>query len=137
MSSIKTTSTKNDSKDFIDNLENEAQRADCMVLFDMMHRITKAEPVLWSHGTVGFGSFDYKGKTTSGSWYKTGFAPRKNNLSIHVFYGFDKNPDVMERLGKHKTGKSCLYVNKLADIDLDVLEEIITEAYVNFKGFDA
>lgn len=91
-----------------------------------MKKLTKKEPKLWSHGTIGFGEYEYKGKSgRSGTWYPTGFAPRKGNISINFISGLGNHKALLKKLGKHKTGAGCLYINSLQDIDHKVLEELI------------
>jgi hypothetical protein len=91
-----------------------------------MRRITGEEPKMWGETIVGFGTQHYTYKSgREGDWFLAGFSPRKQNISIYLSYGFGEWEDLLSRLGKHKTGKACLYVNKLADIDTDVLEDLI------------
>jgi len=114
-------------KDFINTVENEQKRADAFELLAMMERITGEKAVMWGTNIVGFGSYSYKyasGRT--GDWPITGFSPRKTKLSIYVMTGFKDYPEIMEKLGRHKTGVSCLYIRKLEDVDLKLLEQLIT-----------
>jgi hypothetical protein len=91
-----------------------------------MKRVTGAEPRLWGAVMVGFGSYHYRYESgREGDWFVTGFSPRKGNLTLYIMAGFDRYPELLERLGKFKTGKSCLYVKKLADVDEQVLVELI------------
>lgn len=136
MSELKTKPTTDSIQDYLDAIENETQRKDCRVLFDLMKKVTNQPPEVWGHGTIGFGRFAYESKSgRKGEWYKVGFAARKANISIHIMLGFDKTPELMERLGKYKTGKGCLYVKTLDDIDLKALEELIEKGYTDFTGF--
>lgn len=126
MSDLKTKVTEASVKDYIDALKDEQQKKDCKELLKMMKSITKAKPKLWSHGAIGFGTYTYKGASgRTGEWYTTGFSPRKQNISIMLVSGFGHNKDLLEKLGKHKTGGGCLYVKKLEDIDKKVLEQLI------------
>ena len=92
----------------------------------MMKKITKKEPKLWSQGTVGFGDYAYKGKSgREGVWYQTGFAPRKGNISLYFLSGVQNHKALLTKLGKHKLGVGCLYINSLKEIDQKVLEELV------------
>jgi hypothetical protein len=126
MADLKTRPTSVSVDEFIGAIADERVRAECSVLHDLMKEITGEEPQLWMNNTVGFGTYHYRYPTgQEGDWYTTGFAPRKANLTIYIMSGFPQHADLMARLGKHSTGKSCLYVKKLEDIDLDVLRELI------------
>lgn len=126
MAELKTKVTEESVKDYIDAIEDVQQKKDCKQLLKLMKTITKAQPKLWSHGAIGFGTYKYKGASgRTGEWYMTGFSPRKQNISIMLVSGFGHNKDLLKKLGKHKTGGGCLYVKKLEDIDTKVLEELI------------
>jgi hypothetical protein len=121
--------------DFLNNLENKQKRKDCFSLLTMMQELTKEEPVLWGGSMVGFGQIHYKyASGHEGDWFKAGFAPRKQNISLYVM-SYDKSgyADLLAKLGKHKTGAACLYVNKLSDIDLNILREIIRHTIIQCK----
>ena len=117
---------------FIENVENEGRRDDAKVLLEIFGRITGEPPVMWGDSMIGFGSYDYAYDSGhSGSFFRSGFAPRKANMSLYVL-GCTSAPDkkarqqeLLDRLGPHKRGVSCLYVTRLNKIDLDVLEELI------------
>jgi len=112
--------------DFIAGIEHDQRRADCEAVLRVMKRVTKAPPKMWGTSIVGFGSYHYRyASGREGDWPLTGFSPRKQDLSLYLMAGFDEFPDLMARLGKFKTGASCLYVKRLADIDLKVLEQLI------------
>ena len=126
MSENKTQPTEIDPKEFISSVEHPTRRADGLVLLDLFSEVTGFEPVMWGPSLVGYGRYHYRYKTgREGDFLATGFSPRKANLSIHIMPGYQDYGEMLSRLGKHKTGASCLYVNKLADIDLDVLRELI------------
>lgn len=126
MSELKTRPTDQKVSQFIDAVEPDQKRQDCWTIVDMMRGITGSEPVMWGPSIVGFGTYTYINTTKKpAEWPITGFSPRKANLTIYVMPGFSQYDSLMEKLGKHSTGVSCLYVKKLADIDLGVLEEII------------
>lgn len=115
--------------DFINSVEDEQVRADCFEITKIMKQVTKAEPKMWGTSIVGFGSYHYKGKSgREGDWMLVGFSPRKQNLTLYIMAGFDRYDDLLKKLGKFTTGKSCLYIKKLADIDKKVLKELVTES---------
>ena len=107
-------------------IEDERKRADARTVAGIMRDATGDEPRMWGPGIVGFGSYHYKyASGREGDWMLTGFSPRARNLTLYIMSGFREYEDLLARLGKHKTGKSCLYVNKLDDVDLDVLRELV------------
>ena len=107
------------------NEQNEVRQADCRVLLEIFKEVTGCPPVMWGTSIIGFDQYHYKyASGREGDFMKTGFAPRKQNLSIYILTGFGVE-DLMKDLGKFKTGKSCLYVSKLSDINLDVLRKLI------------
>ena len=126
MSVNKTQPTKMAPKDFLNTVESERRRQDGLILLDLFGRVTGFNPVMWGPSIVGFGRYQYRyASGREGDFLATGFSPRKANLSIYIMPGYQDYGDILSRLGKHKLGKSCLYVNKLDDIDLDVLAELI------------
>lgn len=123
----KTVVTKTSPLTFLATVEPERRRADGLALLQLFNRTTGLKPKMWGPSIVGYGRYHYKYDSgREGELCLTGFSPRKSALAIYVMPGYQDLSDELARLGKHKTGKSCLYVNKLADIDLDVLEEIIS-----------
>jgi hypothetical protein len=134
MSEPKTKPTSASIDAFIAAVEDETRRADCLSVAGLMSRITGKPPVLWGSSIIGFDSYHYvyaSGRT--GDWPIVGFSPRKNDLTLYIMAGFDRYDDLMRRLGKHKTGKSCLYLKTLRDVDADVLEELIRESVAFMK----
>lgn len=124
---IKTKKTDASVSKFIDAVEDESKREDAYAVLRLMQKITKEEPKLWGTAIVGFGTYQYTyASGQQGDWPLVGFSPRKQNLTLYIMPGFDKYDDLMTKLGKHKTGKSCLYIKSLQDIDVKVLQEIIT-----------
>lgn len=114
---------------FIDAVDDEVKRKDCRVILDMMREITGEEPAMWGDSIVGFGSYHYVyASGREGDWPLTGFSPRKQNLTVYIMSGFSEYEALLARLGKHKTGKSCLYLNKLDDIDLPTLRKLIEKS---------
>ncbi len=124
---IKTKPTSASVEDFINSVPDEQKRKDSFVLMEMMKSATGEEPVLWSSSIIGFGNKRYKSPTTGREvdWLRIGFSPRKANLSLYVSIGIKEHAAALEKLGKHKTGVGCLYINKLEEIDLEVLKGII------------
>ena len=116
-------------EDFIAQVTPEQKRADSYVLLNMMKRISGLEPVLWSNGYIGFGMRRHKSETSGreADWMRLGFAPRKANFSVYFGSYIDTHTDALQQLGKHKTGLGCLYINKLADVRLEILEQMIEE----------
>lgn len=134
MSDLKTKPEKNNPNDFIAAVEPEQKRSDAEKLMEIMKRITGEKPVMWGPSIIGFGSYHYKYDSgREGDWFLTGFSPRKANLSIYIMAGFSQYEELMTKLGKHKTGASCLYLKKLDDIDLDVLEDLIKQSLIYMK----
>ena len=115
--------------DFINGIESEVRRRDCRTIMNIMKEVTGARPKMWGDSIVGFGSYHYKyASGREGDWFLTGLSPRKQNLTIYLMCGLEKESTLMKKLGKFKTGKSCLYIKKLEDIDLSILKKLITRA---------
>ena len=126
----KTVATNDDPAAFIARVEPEKKRNDAAELLGFFNRITGMKPKMWGPTMIGYGRYHYKYESgREGEFMLTGFSPRKQNLTVYVMpgYQFESMKEKLDRLGKHKLGKSCLYINKLADVDLDVLEEIVLE----------
>lgn len=116
-------------EDFLNTVSDEQIRADCFEIAKMMKQATKAEPKMWGSSIVGFGSYHYKGASgREGDWMLVGFSPRKQNLTLYIMAGFERYDELMKKLGKFSTGKSCLYIKKLADVDKKVLKELVSES---------
>jgi hypothetical protein len=131
---LKTKLTTADPSEWIASLPDEAQRDDCRALVDMMSKITKAPAKLWGSNIIGFG--DVKMKYESGrelDWMLCGFSPRKANLTIYLFGDYADHNDLLEKLGKHKLGKACLYLKKLDDVHLPTLKKLITAMVSDLK----
>ncbi|MCW4041375.1 MAG: DUF1801 domain-containing protein [Candidatus Bathyarchaeota archaeon] len=130
MSELKTKPTDASVEAFLNAVDHPQRRADGYVLLQMMKEITQEPPIMWGSSIVGFGSYHYRyASGREGDWFKTGFSPRKRSLSIYLMQGFDTYKDLLSRLGKHRVGKGCLYINKLADVDLDILRAIIKRSF--------
>jgi Domain of unknown function (DU1801) len=129
MAELKTKPTTVSVDALIQGVAGEDRRRDCVALVAMMKRVTGTEPTVWSSGIVGFGSYHYKyASGREGDWFEIGFAPRKANLAVYVVPGLDRFGDALARLGKYKTGKGCLYIKQLADVDSGALEGLLASA---------
>ena len=127
MTQNKTVQTHVSVDEFIASIAHPTRRQDAAVLVDLFSKVTGFAPKMWGNSIVGFGQCHYHYATgREGDFLATGFSPRKSNLSIYIMPGYGDFSDILKNLGKHKLGKSCLYINKLADIDLDVLAQLIT-----------
>ena len=126
---IKTKPTAANVEGFINQIPDEQKRKDCFVLLEMMKKATGEEPVLWSNSIIGFGNKRYKSPASGREvdWLLIGFAPRKANLSLYISVGIQEHAAALKKLGKHKTGAGCLYINKLEDVDLKVLKGMIDD----------
>ena len=126
MSDLKTTPNNASVEDFLNQVEPEQKRQDAFEILRMMKEVTGAEPQMWGPSIVGFGAYRYKYDSgREGDWFLVGFSPRKQNLTLYIMAGFKRYEELLAKLGKHKTGKSCLYLNKLADVDQKVLREMV------------
>tara|TARA_R110000744_G_scaffold36034_3_gene83141 strand:- start:21178 stop:21603 length:426 start_codon:yes stop_codon:yes gene_type:complete len=122
----KTQPTETDPEAFIAAVEHPVRRADALVLLEMMRRLSGEEPRMWGPSIIGFGDYHYKYESgREGDFMRTGFSPRKSGQVIYIMPGYANYTLILDRLGKFKEGKSCLYITKLADVDMDVLEELI------------
>jgi Domain of unknown function (DU1801) len=136
MAENKTKPTTASVADFINTVPDEKKRKDCFTLVDMMKRATKAEPVMWGPAIIGFGHVRLKSPSSGREvdWLKIGFSPRKANLSLYITGGAKRHAAALKKLGKHKTGMGCIYINKLEDVDLKVLKGMI-EASLKMEFF--
>jgi hypothetical protein len=129
---MKTQKTKSSVADFLNGIADKQQRADCKAIAKMMREVTGKNAKMWGTSIVGFGTYDYKyASGREGSFFLCGFSPRARNLAIYVMSGFSEHKSLMARLGKHSTGKSCLYVKKLDDLNPKVLKSL-TERSVKY-----
>lgn len=125
---IKTKKNDADVMAFINSVEDAQKKEDSIKILKLMSRLTQAEAKMWGSSIIGFGDYHYKYKSgREGDWMLTAFSPRKQYLTLYIMTGFN-DKDLMEKLGKYKTGKSCLYIKKLSDINTDILEELITRS---------
>jgi len=138
MGEPKTKATVQNVKDFLSKVEPETKRLDSFTLLEMFEKVTGEKAVMWGASIVGFGKYHYKSERSSqeGDWMLVGFSPRKQNLTLYIMHGNKDNP-ALEKLGKHKTSGGsmggCLYINKLSDVDIKVLEKIIRDSYEFMK----
>lgn len=129
MAELKTVPTKSSVDHFLKGITDEKKRADCYQILELMKKATGAQPKMWGTSIVGFGHYHYVYESgREGDWFITGFSPRKQNLTLYMTGGFDQFEDLMKKLGKHSTGKGCLYINKLEDVDTRVLKELIVKS---------
>jgi len=135
MSAIKTLPNDASVTDYINSIGHETRKKDGFVLLELFSDITGQKPKMWGTSMIGFGKYHYKSERSSqeGDWPLTAFSPRKQNLSVYIMPGFDAYKDLLASLGKHKTGMGCLYINKLADIDMAVLKKLIKQSYLDMK----
>ncbi len=126
---MKTKPTKADASAFIEAVDHQGRREDSKVVLEMMQRLSGHEPRMWGPSIIGFGSYHYKYDSgRKGDMCRIGFSPRKSSLVLYIIPGFSKVEGLLNRLGKHKLGKSCLYIGRLSSVDMVVLEEIIVQA---------
>lgn len=126
MAEAKTRPTDVSPTAFLQKVPDEERRQDCFALLQIMQELTGSEPRMWGPGIVGFGSYRYRyASGREGDWMLIGFSPRKKDLTLYIMGGFEGHEALLAKLGKHKTGKSCLYIKRLADIDLSVLKSVI------------
>lgn len=126
MAELKTKPTDESVDAFLDAVDDK-RKEDCYEILALMKEVMGEEPKLWGGTIVGFGSYHYKYKTgREGDWFLTGFSPRKQNLTLYIMAGFDRYDELMSKLGKYKTGNSCLYIKQLADVDKKALKELVT-----------
>jgi len=129
MAELKTKVNKASVDKFIKSIKDEQVREDCHKIAEIMQKATKAEPKMWGTSIVGFGTYHYKyASGREGEWFLVGFSPRKQNLTLYIMAGFDEYNALLKKLGKHATGKSCLYIKKLEDVDMKVLKELVTRS---------
>ena len=129
MAELKTKPTKASVTKFLNSVSDETRRQDCFSVLQMMRDITKEEPAMWGPSIVGFGRFRYKyASGREGEWPIAAFSPRKGDLTLYLMPGFEDESEIMQRLGKYKTGKSCLYIKKLSDVDPKVLKQLVTKS---------
>lgn len=135
MAEPKTKKTSASVPAFLKSVENEQRRKDAFELLEIFKQTTKLPPILWGDSIVGFGEYHYKYERSrqEGDWPLTGFSPRKRNMTVYIMPGFANYQDLLDKLGRHKTSVSCIYFNKLENIDVKVLQQIIRRSVVDMK----
>jgi len=129
MAELKTKQTEQSVEGYLNTISDQGRRQDCLTIMDLMRKATGKEPKMWGDAIIGFGHWHYKyASGREGDWFLIGFSPRKQNLTLYITSGVEAYSDLFSRLGKHKTGKGCLYINRLSDVNLSVLEELITQS---------
>ncbi len=121
--------------EFLSAVENKRRREDGLALLEMMKNVTGLEPEMWGPSIIGFGSYHYRYDSgREGDMPLTGFSPRSRSLSLYIMSGFDEYDALLSKLGKHRTGASCLYINKLADVDMAVLRELVSQSVEHMRA---
>lgn len=132
---IKTKKNEASVEEFLHQVEPAQKRTDAQAICALMQAATGAEPKMWGSSIIGFGHHLYKYESgRTGDWMLVGFSPRKQNLTLYIMPGFEQYEGLLRKLGKHKIGKACLYINKLADVDLAVLKELIEQSVDHMKA---
>lgn len=138
MAELKTKPTAQSVESFLSRISDDQKREDCFTLLELMKQVTKTEPQMWGSSIVGFGSYHYTyASGREGDWPLTGFSPRKQNLTLYIMAGFDQYDELLKNLGKHTVGKSCLYIKRLADVDLPTLTELIRQSVTHMRQTNA
>jgi hypothetical protein len=135
MADAKTKKTPVSVEEFLALVQGADRRADAQAVCALMCDVTGAEPVMWGSSIVGFGEYHYiYASGREGDWPAVGFSPRKAALTLYIAEGFDAHADLLSRLGKHSTGKSCLYLKKLSDVDTEVLKKLVEQGFQQLNG---
>jgi hypothetical protein len=128
MAELKTRLTDQSVEKFINGLADKKQRQDCFTLIELMKQVTRSEPKMWGSSIVGFGSYHYVYESgREADWFLAGFSPRKQNLTLYIMGGLAQQA-LLKKLGKHKAGKSCLYIKRVEDVDLPTLKKLIRQS---------
>jgi hypothetical protein len=134
MAGNKTTPNDQDVEQFLNNVADEQKRRDSFTILELMKQVTGLEPRMWGSSIVGFGSYHYRYESgREGDTIVAGFSPRKQNLTLYNMGGFERYDDLLKQLGKHSTGKGCLYIKRLDDVDLATLKRLIEESFQHTK----
>ena len=129
MSELKTKRNRASVQAFLRGIEDATRRQDCRTLVTLMKQATGEKPEMWGTSIVGFGSYHYKGASgREGDWFLAGFSPRKQNLTLYIMAGFDEYDELLDKLGKYSTGKACLYIKRLEDVDQSTLKKLIRQS---------
>ncbi len=131
---LKTKKNDQSVEDFLNKIADEQQREEAKKISEMMRKASKQEPKMWGASIVGFGTYNYKyASGREGEWMEVAFSPRKANLTLYIMSGFKEYDELLAKLGKHKIGKSCLYIKHLSDVDEKVLKELIESSIENVR----
>lgn len=134
MEELKTRPTATSVDELIGAIADDARREDCLTLLALMKKGTGVDPTVWNSGVVGFGTFHYKSSSgREGDWFPVGFASRKAAITVYLGLSLEESAALLAKLGKHTTGKGCIYIKRLADVDLAVLEKLVAETYARIK----
>lgn len=133
---IKTKENESSVADYINSVDDQQKRVDSLEILEMMQKATKEKPKMWGASLIGFGNRVYESPTSGRQvdWFYIGFSPRKANITLYVLNGFEKQDELLGKLGKHTAGKGCLYIKKLADVDKKVLTQIVAASAKNAKN---
>jgi len=135
MAELKTQRTDASVADFLAGVENDTRREDAQAVCALMTEVTGEQPAMWGTSIVGFGSYEYRyGSGQRGVWPAVGLSPRKQSLTVYIAEGFDGHAELLRRIGRHSTGKSCLYLPRLSDVDLEVLRELVRQGFGQLNG---
>ena len=135
MAELKTKPNDKSIADYLNSVENDTKREDSFTILELMKEVTGVEPIMWGDSIIGFGTYHYKyASGREANWFLTGFSPRVQNLTLYIMDGFDEYDALLGKLGKHSTGKSCLYVKRLENIDLDILREMVEKSVAHMQA---
>jgi len=135
MAERKTQQTTASVETFLNGIEDEGRRQDCFRVLEIMKAATKSKPAMWGTSIVGFGRYNYKPESGSkGEWFLAGFAPRKQDLTLYLMSGAYRYPELLKKLGKHKTGRACLYIKKLDDVHVPTLKQLIQKSIADVRA---
>lgn len=135
MAQLKTQPNDKSVTDFLGSMENDTRREDSFTILELMKEASGVEPIMWGDSIIGFGTYHYKyASGREAEWFLTGFSPRVQNLTLYIMDGFDEYDKLLGNLGKHSTGKSCLYVKRLENIDLEVLKEMVEKSVAHMQA---
>ncbi|HVS14755.1 MAG TPA: DUF1801 domain-containing protein [Thermoanaerobaculia bacterium] len=135
MAELETRETDASVEAFLDAIADPARQEDCRQVLELMREVAGEPPKMWGSSIVGFGSYHYRYESgREGDWFLCGFSPRKQSLTLYLMDGFSGYPELMAKLGKHKTGRSCLYVNRLDDLDREVLRRLVERSVAAMRA---
>ena len=135
MAELKTKLNESSVEKFLNSVEDKEKRELSFKVLELMKKITKEEPKMWGTSIIGFGTYHYKYKSgQEGDWMQVGLSPRKQAVTLYIMSGFSRYDELMNKLGKYKTGKSCLYIKREEDIDFEVLKELVAQSVKYIKN---